>query len=217
MFFRKEIQPEKIKKKNTKELQRLGIEVIDHLPFLDQASFRDSKEIAKRIMILTALFQLHLEAPKDIIKSWIEKNGLIENLTEKEKEYLKVDYKELPEQDRINIYWYVEALWTFAWIGGMHESLSFNTGVEDSLATMLPNIANGDLAEPFISKYKLRKQSEIFEILDKFYRAHWFARNNNLQGIESEKADLDIIMERRKALEFTCYSYNEWNEISLDT
>ena len=54
-------------------------------------------------------------------------------------------------------------------------------------------------------------------MLDKIYRAHWFARNNELKGEKSEKVDLDIIIERRKALEYTCYKEFEWDEISLDT
>ena len=54
-------------------------------------------------------------------------------------------------------------------------------------------------------------------MLDKFYRAHWFARNNDLTGKKSDKVDMDLIMERRKALEYICYAEYEWDNISLDT
>ena len=132
-------------------------------------------------------------------------------------EYLETKYSELPEQTQTDIYWFVEAIWTFAWIGGLHNNLTLNTGVEDSLTTLIPNIARNEPAEKFISNFRLRKKIEIFEMLDKIYRAHWFARNNELKGEKSEKVDLDIIMERRKALEYTCYKEFEWDEISLDT
>ena len=217
MWFKKKIKPESIKIKNTKELKSNGIEVIDHLPYLEYPNFRDSKDIAERMMILLALFQLHLGAPTEIIKRWIEVNGLQDNLTDEEKQFLNINYKDLPEQDQINIYWYIEAIWAFAWVGGLHNNLSFNSGVEDFLATILPNIKNSDPADPFISDFKIRNELEIFEMLDRFYRAHWFARNNNLTGKESDKVDLDLIMERRKALEYVCYKANEWDEISLDT
>ena len=217
MWFQKKIKPEKIKNRNTKQLRSLGIEVLEHLPYLDNPEFRESEKIARRMMILTALFQLNLKAPKEIIKKWLEENGLITYLNKEELEYLETEYSELSEQTQIDIYWFVEAIWTFAWIGGLHNNLTLNTGVEDSLATLIPNIAKNEPAEKFISDFRLRNQLEIFEMLDKFYRAHWFAKNNNLTGEKSDKVDLDIIIERRKALEFTVYKEIDWNEISLDT
>ena len=217
MWFQKKIKPEKIKDRNTKQLRSNGIEVIEHLPNLGNPDFREPEGIARRTMVLTALFQLHLQAPRDTIKNWLRENRLLNYLNEEELEYLETEYSELPEQAQIDIYWFVEAIWTFAWIGGLHNNLTLNTGVEDSLASLIPNIAKNEPAENFISEFKLRNQLEIFEMLDKFYRAHWFARNNNLAGKQSDKVDLDIIMERRKALEYTVYKDFNWEEISLDT
>jgi|AntRauTorckE5430_2_1112549.scaffolds.fasta_scaffold04026_3 hypothetical protein len=217
MLFQKKIKPEIIKNRNTKKLRSFGIEVIEHLPYLDNPDFREPKEIARRTLVLTALFQLHLQAPREVIKKWLDENGLLTNLNVEELEYLETKYSELPEQTQTDIYWFVEAIWTFAWIGGLHNNLTLNTGVEDSLTTLIPNIARNEPAEKFISNFRLRKKIEIFEMLDKIYRAHWFARNNELKGEKSEKVDLDIIMERRKALEYTCYKEFEWDEISLDT
>jgi len=130
---------------------------------------------------------------------------------------LETEYSELPEQTQIDIYWFVEAIWAFAWIGGLHNNLTFNTGVEDPFASLIPNIAKNEPVKKFISNFRLRNEVEIFEMLDKFYRAHWFARNNNMTDIQSDKVDLDIILERRKALEFTVYKEFNWDEISLDT
>ncbi|WP_027127213.1 DUF4272 domain-containing protein [Gelidibacter mesophilus] len=217
MLFQKKIKPEIIKNRNTKKLRSSGIEVIEHLPYLDNPDFREPKEIARRTLALTALFQLHLQAPREVIKKWLDENGLLTNLNVEELEYLETEYSELPEQTQTDIYWFVEAIWAFAWVGGLHNNLTLNTGVEDSLAMLIPNIAKNEPAEKFISNFKLRKKIEIFEMLDKFYRAHWFARNNDLTNKKSEKVDLDIIMERRKALEFTVYKEFEWDEISLDT
>lgn len=216
-MFKKRINPEKIKRRNTSELNSKGIKVIEFLPYLESPQFRSPEEIAKRIMLLTALFQLHLKAPNNIIEDWIKSNGLYEDLTESERKFLRVNYKELPEQDQIDIYWFVEALWAFTWIGGLHNNLTFNTPVEDSLASMLPNIKKNESAKPFISKFRLRSKYQLFNMLDKFYRAHWFARQNSLMNVSSDKVDMDLIMERRKALEFTCYSNIDWDDISLDT
>lgn len=217
MWFKKKIDPSKIKRKITKELQSQGIKVIDHLPHLENPNFKNSKEVAKRMMVLLALFQLHLEAPKEIIANWIASNDLTDCLTDNEIRFLKTDYKHLSKQDQIDIYWYIEAIWALAWVGGFHNTLSLNSAVEDSLSSMLPKIANNDSSKNFISTFKIRSQFEIFEMLDRFYRAHWFVRNNKLIGIKSDKVDMDLIMERRKVLEYVCYKNSDWDTISLDT
>jgi hypothetical protein len=43
MFFNSKLNPEKIKKASTKKLNKQGLKVIDHLPFLDTPSFREKK------------------------------------------------------------------------------------------------------------------------------------------------------------------------------
>lgn len=68
MWFSKKINPEKIKNHNIKELHSLGIDVIENLPYLNNPEFREPEKIARRMMILSALFQLHLEAPKEIME-----------------------------------------------------------------------------------------------------------------------------------------------------
>lgn len=211
------LNPQDIKFRNTIELRSNGIKVIEHLPHLEMPTFRNSTAIAKRMLVLEALFQLNLEAPKHIIAAWIKSNELEDSLLRNEKIFLETDYHQLKKQDQIDIYWYVEAIWTFAWIGGLHNNLTFNTPVEDSLATLLPNIEQNESAKHTIENYQLRDQSEIFEKLDAFYRAHWYARHCSLNQIETNLVDLDIIMERRKALEYTCYNNLNWNNIPLNT
>jgi hypothetical protein len=216
MWFDRKINPKKIKNKNTRKLRSEGLDIIDHLPSLDKPEFRDSEEVARRMMTLLALFQLHLRAPNDIIKKWLNDNKLISDLRGQEFEYLESKYTNLPRQTQTDIYWFVEAIWAFAWVGGLHNNLTLNTGVEDSLATMTPNIQKNESSAEFVSKFRLRSQLDIFEMLDKFYRAHWSARNNQMTG-KRPKANLDIIVPRRKALEYTCFKRVEWDEMTLDT
>ena len=215
MWFKSKIKPKKIKSINTLQLESEGINVIKSLPHLDLPNFRNSQELARRTLILVAIFQLYLEAPLEEVKEWLNKNDLLKDLTNQEKKYLKVDYDKLSEQDQIDIYWIVEAIWTFAWVGGLHNNLTLNTGVEDVLASLLPNLGGDDSAKEFIENFKVRNEFEIFTILDRFYRAHSYARK--LHREEKGKVDLDIIIERRKALEFTCYSDFDWDDTPLDT
>ncbi len=130
---------------------------------------------------------------------------------------LATNQNDLTEQEKTDLYWIIEAVWALAWVGRKHNNLTFNTGVEDTLAAMLPSFENNESATEFIENYRTRPAKEIFTKLDMFYRVHWYARNNNLTGNNDSIANLDLIMERRKALEWVCNKNEEWDEISLDT
>ena len=167
--------------------------------------------------MLAALVQLYFGAPRDHLATWLKENRLDGEVTAHESELLETDFSELPQQSQIDVYWFIEAIWALAWVGGLHPSLSLNTPVEDSLASMLPSVERMEPADEFVRSFALRSESETFEALDYFYRAHWFARNAQLEGPESDLVDLDIIMERRKALEWVCDSSLDWDDVPLDT
>ena len=211
------IDPEKIKHKNTKYLRGIGIDVIDHLPFIDLNSFRDKKDIAKRCLVMAALLQLHFDAPNDFIENWLVENNLIQYLSPNEKHILSTKHNELKDQEQSDLYWTIEGIWALAWVGKKHDNLSFNTEVENSLSNMLPSFEKNESGIGFIDEFNIRSEKEIFTKLDQFYRAHWFARNNNLNENPNSIVNIDIIMERRKALEWACNNKEEWDEISLDT
>jgi hypothetical protein len=216
-MFGNEINPEKIKNKNTRLLKKWGIDVIEHLPWIEINELRSHKEVAERCVILSALFQLHLGAPKDFIQNYLIKNKLINSLSPNEHKLLATNFDELKKQDQINLHWSIEAIWALTWVGKKHKNLSFNTSVEDSLAEMLPNFEQSQSPEKFINSFKLLSHKDIFIQLDRFYRAHWFAKNHNLSGKESPLVNLSIIMERRKSLEWVSDTSTNWDEISLDT
>ncbi|MEZ5471643.1 MAG: DUF4272 domain-containing protein [Marinicella sp.] len=216
-MFGNSINPQKIKKQNTKLLKKLGIDVIDHLPWIEPQPLRSAHEIASRCVLLAALLQLNFEAPNDFIAGYIKENGLWEYMTHEEEQILETNYDNLTEQEKINLYWNIETVWALAWVGKKHNVLTFNTGVENSLADMLPNFQQNESAENFINNFSIRKEKEIFIELDKFYRAHWFARNLDLNGKTSPAVNMDFIMERRKALEWVANANEDWDEISLDT
>ena len=191
--------------------------MIDHLPYLDQPRFRSSTAVANRCMVLAALVQLHFRAPRNHLTNWLKENQLYGKITAHESQLLETEYSDLPQQSQTDVYWFVEAIWALAWVGGLHSNLSLNTPVEDSLASLLPSVEQMEPAEEFVRGFTLRDESEVFETLDYFYRAHWFARNSQIVGSKSDRVDLDIIMERRKALEWVCDSSLDWDEIPLDT
>ena len=207
----------KVKLENTALLKSKGIHVIEHLPYLDEPHFRPPEDVAKRCMVVTALLMLSFEAPSEHVATWLEENGLTADLTATERRLLSVPFKELPPEEQSGIAWSIEALWAFAWIAGLHDSLTLNTPVEDTLASMLPSVEKMERADAFLSQYTYRDKVQIFKTLDYFYRAHWYARQYANQAAEVSPVDLDLIMERRKALEWVCDSDLEWDKVPLDT
>lgn len=55
-------------------------------------------------------------------------------------------------------------------------------------------------------------------MLDLYFRAHWYARDGQLNGYPTAPFDLDIIMERRKTLEWLVdRSIEDWDDTPQDT
>ncbi len=216
-MFKKRYNPEKIKIENTKQLLKQGIKVIDHLPYIEKNTHRKADEIAKRAITMAALYQLEFGAPKDYISNYLQENNLADQLTPQEKKLLEIDYDELEDQQKINLSWSVEAIWALTWVGNKHDNLTFNTPVEDSLSSTLPNYQDNEPADKVISKFKLRPEADIHKMLDLFYRAHWFARDNDINGKKSDLVNDSMIMERRTALEWVCNNTVAWDEVDLST
>lgn len=206
-------EPELAKLKSMGRLENEGLEVIDHLPLLDCPNFRSDEDVARRCLVLAGLLQLHFGAPREHLHQWFEENALLFSLTRAERALLDRDFDALAEQQRIDIYWFIESTWALTWAGGMHPDLTLNTCVEDTLAEMLPSVEQWEPAADFVSNYRLRDRTELFEMLDYLYRGHWFAMHyRNHPGV-----DLDIVMERRKALEWVCDRSLSWDDVPLDT
>lgn len=216
-MFSFRINPEKVKHQNTSYLKSIGVDVIDHLPYIELNKFRSNEDVARRCLVMAALFQLSLGAPNEFIEDWLGENELLDCLTSHEQHLLSSPFKEISEQEQTDLYWVIEAVWALVWVGSKHNNLTFNTGVEDTLAGMLPSFQKNESGAQFIKKFKLRSTKEIFTKLDQFYRAHWYARNNQLVGKSNPVANIDLIIERRKALEWVCNQNVNWDQISLDT
>ena len=216
-MFNKSFNPEKIKEENTKLLLKQGIEVVDHLPYIEKNKHRNDDEIAKRTIAMAVLYQLEFGAPKDFISQYLKENGLIDQLTAEETKLLEEDFDDITDQQKVNLSWSVEAIWALTWVCKKHRNLTFNTPVEDSLASTLPDFQASESINTLMSKFKSRPEVEVYKMLDLFYRAHWFARNNGLNGKESDLVNHSIIMERRTALEWVCNRKVAWDEVDLST
>ncbi len=212
------IDPEAVKRESETIIRRAGGEICDWLPVLDsKAQPRDIGAVVRRALILNAMLQVYFKAPIAIVKDWLTRNGLTDDLSESERLILEKDDDDLTEQQRINLYWNFEGLWTLVWVGQLIDDLPFDEGVGNTLASLCPVLQRNDDGSKLSKTMRLRTRDELFRILDLHYRLHWWTRNAQLTGQEAGDVRLDIIMERRKALEWVMDPTCGWDSVEMST
>lgn len=213
-----EIDFELVKRENEAMIRAHGGETCDSLPLLDDdALARDAQAAARRALVLNAMLQISFKAPIAVVRDWIASNGLDGELSSSERAILEKDDADLTEQERTDLYWYIEALWALTWAAGKVEDLAFNKPVGPELASLMPNLRENERGEAFMSQAKLRPRQELYRMTDLYYRLHWWTRTAQLHGEPSGDARLDIVMERRKALEWLLNENGTWDEVELST
>lgn len=212
------MEPLEVKAESERIIKALGGEICDWLPWVERSNPRESTEVADRALVLNAILQIAFGAPVDVIASWIKANGLEASLSRRDQSTLNKQSSELTEQERTDISWYVEALWAMVWAGQLIENLSVDQPVGNNLASLLPNLQLNEDAGSFRRQFALRPVEQVYRMLDLYFRAHWYARNGQLNGYSTEPFNLDVIMERRRALEWISdRTISDWEDTPQDT
>jgi Domain of unknown function (DUF4272) len=204
------IDPNALKAESEAQILAFGGRICSWLPLLDSVKLRPIDQIIGRSLVMNALLNIYFEAPIPVIKDWIEAHNLVPYLSISEKAILELENSQLTEQQLIDLYWYIEALWALLWVGNIIETMPFDRGVEDSMTSVCPNLQFNEGPEKFANEMKLRSEHEVAQMLDLHYRLHWWTRDAQLNGYESDPVSLDIMMERRKALEWAMDLSVDW-------
>ncbi|CAN7326016.1 DUF4272 domain-containing protein [Variovorax paradoxus] len=212
------IDCEAIRHENEALIRAHGGEICDWLPSPDlDVRPRTAEATARRALVLNAMLQIAFGAPVSVIKQWIVDNGLDGELAPSERAILEKSGESLTEQDQTNLYWYIEALWALAWAMGKVAELPFDRSVGSELASLLPNLQKNEDGSDFLKQATLRPRPELFRMLDLYYRVHWWTRTARLHGEQSGGVSLDIVMERRKSLEWLLNDVGDWDDVELST
>ena len=212
------INPHAIKRESEAIILDAGGQICDWLPVLDrEGDPRTLDAVVRRALILNAMLQIYFKAPTEFISGWINQNGLANDLSETEREILAQDNDDLSEQELTNLFWYIESLWTIVWVGNLIDDLPFNKGVQSSLASLSPNLQRNEDGSKYTKKMRMRPKDELFRMLDLYYRLHWWTRNAELTGEETGDVRIDIIMERRKSLEWVMDPNCDWDSVEQGT
>jgi hypothetical protein len=103
------------------------------------------------------------------------------------------------------------------WVGGLIDDLPIDRCVEDYMIKLCPNLEKGENNSKFKRKMKIRTEDELYKKLDLYYRAHWYTEDGRINNYPTGEINGDIIMERRKALEWIYNNGFDWDDVELGT
>ncbi|WP_024470439.1 DUF4272 domain-containing protein [Treponema pedis] len=219
------ITPEERRRKSNEKIKGMGIACMEELPLRES-----SKEVRLKSLdsicnrAIAALLSIQLaedignnqgyEESKELFLSLLEKYEVSECLFEKEQRLFDGTYS---EQDAIDVCWTYEAYWSLVWALGLVEDISYTNTICD-VERAIKLVGDTDGKEAFKAQCRLRDIEEILDMLDLHYRYHWATEEKRLRS-ETEIKDLnpEIVMERRRGLEWLISEENDWFDISMDT
>ena len=212
----KEELKQEIKSKNDDLISEKGYRFNAWLPLLETPKLRKIEEIKGRMAVMNALINIGFEAPTFVIKQWIEDQDLTRYLSDDEKEILAAENDELTQLQINSLLWYLEALWALMWITDMIDDLPEDKFVGDEMASLLPNLEEGETNEKLNNLQAIRPKIEIYTMLDYYYRLHWYCVDERINGREALLNE-GVIYERRRALEWAFNRKSDWDNVEMST
>jgi len=194
----------------------LGGRINDWLPYRDEPSPRNIEEVKGRMSVLNALINISFEAPIEVIRAWLTQHQLTVFLSADEEALLTKKNEDLAPQELTNLRWGLESLWALMWATGLAEDLNPTAWVGDYMASLLPNLEEGEDNSKIERLRTLRPVEELYQMLDFYYRLHWYCVDERLYGREAVVNE-GIVYERRKALEWLLDRASDWDDIEMST
>ena len=224
-LFENKNSPEKRRKINSKKIKKLGIAWCKNLPLLEDSSIiksRDIDNICKRAIACLISTQIACDIAeeqdynesRDIFTNLLHKYGVQDALLGKEKTLFNGTFT---EQDAIDIMWTYEAYWALVWALGLVKDIEMPDSICDCQKAVFL-VSDCQNYEEFKDRCKLRNIEEILDMLDLYYQYHWAVTEKRINP-NTYIGDLnsDVVIERRRGLEWLISNIDDWNEISLDT
>lgn len=210
-------------------LKKLGFWNIDHcegLPLIgDYKLCKSENQICKRF--IASLFSSMLACDYMQDRDFYKTDG--KKITEQAivefdlKNYLFPDEKkvleECDERVAVNVSWTVECSYSLAWVLGLVTTEEMEApGEPEGDHGLFQFIQPFHNFEDFKASCNLRQPSEIMDMLDLYYNYHWACVDNRLNpNTNCGELNEEVVMERRKALEWLICKDKNWDSISLDT
>ena len=200
-------------------IHKVGYDSAITLPLIEASKCqRSPTEIGNRIIQIYGMIGLsvkNVNAGK--IKSWLNSFGLFDTLGKSEKAIFDAHANsKLTEKQIMEIGWSREALFVLMWVTGVVNELPFPKK-ETMIEPLLSRIPPQRNTREFFSEIICINNDLLAFQVDLHYCLHWIIRNGKESSFRREyRPSLDVVIERRKALEWLCSS-ELWDEITFDT
>ncbi|MDE7395362.1 MAG: DUF4272 domain-containing protein [Clostridiales bacterium] len=211
------------REKTITELKKQNIAFNTYLPILESdVKLKDKATVCRRAVANMLAIQHacdfangdDVKESRKFFKRLLKSYGVAKDLLPIEESVFK---GKCTEQDVTNVIWTYEANWVLLWALGKIETLDFPKDVcktEEAIAA-IQSFAHVD---DFIKDCELRSPDEILDALDQYYCYHWACVEKRIKpDTNIGELNPDVVVERRKALEWLISGESDWNEISLDT
>lgn len=217
---------EQRKAQTHKKLQAMGITINPHLPLLETAeevAVKSKDEICRRAITAICMIQIACDVldnnnpleSAEFFGGVLYKFGIEPCMDSTEARVLFSDLRS--EENLLAITWTYEAYWSLAWALGLVEDITNASSCCDC-ATAVQFVSECNTFAQFTDKCKMRPTEEILDMLDLYYRYHWACVNKTLdEGTCIGNLNPEVVMERRRGLEWLISEEDDWFEISLDT
>lgn len=221
------VNPEDRRKKSNEKIKQMGIACLETLPMIEDStsvSLKTTNEICSRAIACLLSIQLacdiaennDYEESKAMMSRLLKEYNVENSLLPKEKCLFDQEYS---QQDAIDVVWTYEAYWSLVWALGLIENDELET--PDSICNCekaIKLVSECKSFDEFTAKCKIRDIEEILDMLDLYYRYHWACVENSLNpNTEIGVLNHDVVVERRRGLEWLISEESDWNYISLDT
>lgn len=221
----KYVSSEERRRKSNTFIKDKGIACLETLPLLEdstQVKLKSLDDICKRAVATLLAIQLacdigennDYEESKQLFTKLLDKYGVKDELLDKEKRLFEGTYT---MQDAIDVAWSYEAYWSLLWALGMVDDISYPSDICDC-EKAIKTVGDSKDYEEFVNKCHLRDIEEILDMLDLYYRYHWACVEKQVNpDTPIGKLNDEVVMERRRGLEWLVSKEKDWNNISLDT
>ena len=209
------------KQRNEALLVTKGIKTNLNLPCIaaeSDTTIRDSKEIAKRVVVLALTNLVAFKSIKgEEALNYLVQYEIMSWATPKEIEFL-----ENPTEDRmLEESWKCEGIWVLLWAIGTVETLGFPNQLANlnDIPQELYPIGQDQSPQEYIDQVALlRPTNEILDANDLYYRMDWACVDARVNGEKITGIHPGVVYERHYALNWLInYRDQPWDEVSCDT
>ncbi|WP_434778983.1 DUF4272 domain-containing protein [Neisseria sp. Ec49-e6-T10] len=183
---------------------------------LPDPNWRSIDEIKDRLCVMNALLYVAFGAPIPKIGKWLKTQGKLEALTPNEILLLKRSQRtSLSVFDRNYLKQYLESVWALLWVLECIDELSVQEACANNMNDFLPKILEDEDNNKIDQLTHTRLPGEFYELLDYYYRVHWYCVDQTKLGKKTGFPDENRMAQRRKALHWVYDKELNWDKMRI--